>query len=294
MSSWKELIISTMIRCGGVLRHFRGLFTHFSSDSVRSAHRVAAPLFPAKSGLTAASSHICGNCAPRISTAIFGRLFSQSRDEYPLKSSASVPQQQPPAPPQVHWRENISAIRREKSRSSDDGSSRTRAGARNFDRPGRRERSLDRGGSGGGWNMPAGGAARQGAWRDWGGASRDRARPAMSADLVEYHKMRKSFPTPDFGFWGATARGTEFSFKDDGQTQTSGDDSGKASPSRQCFTYPWAELPKDETQGVNTWDFRPEYSPFKTRSARGDSDHGGKRRSRRGGGGGGRRSWGRS
>ncbi len=153
-----------------------------------------------------------------------------------------------------------------------------------------------KGGPGGRWSASSGGggsASRQGAWRDWGGGGRrDSARPAMSADLVEYvtrfrrcifvtfwpgttrsvsprnsanvlqfaasyltpHplQIRRSLPSPDASFWGAKSRGTEFSFKD----ADAGSDADTAESSRQNFSYPWAELPKDAEQGVNTWDFR--------------------------------------
>jgi hypothetical protein len=144
-------------------------------------------------------------------------------------------------------------------------------------------------------------------------------------------QIRKSFPASDSAFWGASSRGTEFSFKDADHAQSASGDGAKPALSRQNFAYPWADLPKDDVQGVNTWDFRrvpalrfalliplpaacnmflkivnlnhphnlfrarPQYSPIKPRGAKSDADSSwsGRKRGRGGGGGGGRRGWGR-
>jgi hypothetical protein len=78
--------------------------------------------------------------------------------------------------------------------------------------------------------------------------------PQIVASYITSHplQIRRTLPPPDTSFWGAKSRGTEFSFKD----ADAGSASDSAESSRQDFGYPWAELPKDLEQGVNTWDFR--------------------------------------
>jgi hypothetical protein len=65
--------------------------------------------------------------------------------------------------------------------------------------------------------------------------------------------LRKSFPSADLLFWGAPSRGTDFSFKDAQHASEKGD---QVALSRKSFSYPWADLPKADNQGTNTWDFR--------------------------------------
>ncbi len=141
-SATHQFQTARMRRCCAVLMQLAPSFSpRILAPPVQKSNCLPSSIFTAKAQHAAALSGFVARF--NVSRITFTRLFSDARSEGRGGSddiSHEPRRESPPPQNQVHWRENLAAMRREKSRSNSSGYGRGAERDRDADRPGRRER----------------------------------------------------------------------------------------------------------------------------------------------------------
>ncbi len=133
----QHLQTATMRRCCAALVRLAPSFSpRILAPPLQKSNSLLSSIFTAKAQLAATPSGFIARF--NVGPITLSRLFSDARSDT-LAGSDGI-SHQPPPQNQVHWRENLAAMRREKSRSNSGGYGRGAERERDADRPGRRER----------------------------------------------------------------------------------------------------------------------------------------------------------
>ena len=127
--------------CAALVRLAPSFSPRILAPPLQKSNSLLSSIFTAKAQLAATRSGFIARF--NVGPITLSRLFSDARSNA-LGGSDDIGHQRlresPPPQNQVHWRENLAAMRREKSRSNPGGYGRGAERERDADRPGRRER----------------------------------------------------------------------------------------------------------------------------------------------------------